>query len=97
MNIYTVTYDPQPIAWKQTTESRYWEMLEVLPPASQNGFGFLVGEPSDHRQCTVNVSVEPMARFVAFVEVKGKFYESARPLTVAEFRAFWPADVNVAA
>jgi hypothetical protein len=37
-----------PITWAECTKARYWEMLEVLPPAVQRSGGFLVGEPMDH-------------------------------------------------
>ena len=83
--------------WKKTTEARYWEMLEILPPAAQSLYGFLVGEPWDHRACTVTKSVEPVARFQAFVEVGGKFYENTTPMTIAEFKAFTPSHIKEAA
>ena len=36
------------MTWKRTTEAKYDEMLEILPPALWTGLGFLVGEPLDH-------------------------------------------------
>jgi hypothetical protein len=38
---------------KECTEERYDEMLGILPPALMLGKGFLVGEPFDHRTCSV--------------------------------------------
>lgn len=71
----------------KTTEAKYWEMLEVLPPAIMTGDGFLVGEPMDH-----NAQGQP--RFSAFFEYpRGTFYESVGPMTVAEFRALQPSDL----
>lgn len=63
-----------------TTEARYREMLEVLPPAVWTGLGFLVGEPHDH-------NAEGQPRFACFVQRGDKFFEVSRALTVAEFRA----------
>lgn len=69
-----------PVEWKEVTEERYWEMLEVLPPACQQRGGFLVGEPWDHH------AVSGRARYGAYLERGGKFYESLRPVTVSEFK-----------
>lgn len=68
------------IEWTETTEERYWEMLEVLPPAFMKGGGFLVGEPYDHHATTGR------PRFAAFREIQGKYFEANRPLTVQEMR-----------
>lgn len=68
------------MAWKQTTEERYDEMLGVLPPALWLGHGFLVGEPFDHDRMG-------RPRFAAFVYIDGKFYENSDPMTAQEFRA----------
>ena len=50
------------ITWIETTEERYYEMLGVLPPASQGSMigahGFQVGEPMDH-----NERGEPSCRY----------------------------------
>ena len=72
--------------WKECTEERHDEMLCVLPPAYWDHNGFLVGEPSTHRTCKVTGRVAPT--FAAFVSHNGKYYESAEPYTLAEFRAF---------
>jgi len=73
------------IKFKTTTSERFWEMLECLPPACQTGAGFLVGEPYDH-----DAAGRP--RFTAFFEARpdgteAAYYQSARPMTVAEFKA----------
>jgi hypothetical protein len=68
-----------------TTESRYWEMLGVLPPAYMDGHGFLVGEPMDHRHCRVTKVVR--ATYSAFLFHQGKFYESKEALTLPEYKA----------
>lgn len=73
--------------WKECTEERYDEMLCVLPPALWLAKGFLVGEPFDHRTCTVRGNVAPT--YAAFIQYKGQFYEGPN-MTEAEFRAFDP-------
>ena len=37
-----------PIILENSTEEKYWEMLEVLPPAVMMSGSFLVGEPVEH-------------------------------------------------
>ncbi len=69
-----------PPEFKQTTEAKYWEMLGMLPPAAQAGYGFLVGEAMNHTR-------EGVPTFTAFVETIGGFFESLQPMTVAEFIA----------
>lgn len=78
--------------FKTTTQERYWEMLECLPPAAQTGAGFLVGEPYDH-------DAKGRERYFAFFwqryddfekaahGLEEAFYEAAAPMTVAEFKA----------
>lgn len=77
--------------WIETTEARHDEMLGVLPPALWLPYGFLVGEPTDHRTCKVTGQVAPT--FAAFVSYDGRYYESSESLTVAEFRAFKVTDL----
>jgi hypothetical protein len=76
------------MTYETTTEDRYWYMLEVLPPASQTKWGFLVGEPVNHRKCTVLHRIMPT--YDAFFEVNGKYYASKAPMTPTEFRDFCP-------
>jgi hypothetical protein len=72
-----------PITWISTTEDRFNEMLEVLPPADQmNGFAaFLVGEPIDHDAG----NGEP--RYEGYRRDGGKWFVSSRPITRKEFQA----------
>ena len=70
-----------PIEWSETTEEKWWEMLEVLPPAAYNGKDFLVGEPCDHHAG----SGQP--RYEGYRNCGGKFWVSNRPMTRAEFSA----------
>ena len=74
------------ITFTPTTEDRYNEMLEVLPPAVWTGLGFLVGEPQDH-------NAEGQPRFACFVKLGDKFFEASRTVTVAEFRAVRVSDL----
>ncbi len=77
--------------WKRIDESRYWEMLGMLPPAMQTGLGFLVGEAYTHRTCAVTGEI--CAAFSAFAEHRGEFFEATGPMTRAEFRAVMSADI----
>jgi hypothetical protein len=70
---------------QECSEERYDEMLGILPPAVMLGKGFLVGEPFDHRTCSVTKVVR--ASYAAFFQKDGKFYEGDN-MTVPEFRAF---------
>jgi hypothetical protein len=75
-----------PVEWQEVTKDRYWQMLEVLPPACYlDGHnvtgGFLVGEPWDHHAGT------GQPRYAAFINKGGKYFESNRPMTRKEFRA----------
>jgi hypothetical protein len=64
---------------KRTSEKQYWYALEVLPPAYQDGYGFLVGEPQDHARCEISKEVLP--RFDAYVHKGKRYYVSIRALT----------------
>jgi hypothetical protein len=68
-----------PIIWQETTEEKYFEMLEVLPPAYMAGGAFLVGEPWDHHARTG----EP--RFQAFRHTD-KYLVANRPVTRNELK-----------
>ena len=69
-----------PITWTETTEERYGEMLEVLPPIAMGNGGFLVGEPWDHHALTGD------PRFQAYRQVGERYEASNRAMTVQEFR-----------
>jgi hypothetical protein len=74
------------MAWKLTTETKYDEMLEILPPALWTGLGFLVGEPLDH-------DADGRPRFEAFIKVGGRFYVGTAPMTVKAFRSLKAEDL----
>jgi len=71
-----------PITWEPSTEERFEEMLCVLPPAAwdHGAGGFLVGEPYDHD------AGNGQPRYQGFREFGGKYYQSSRPMTRAEFK-----------
>jgi len=69
--------------WKRVSERRYFEMLEVLPPAVWLSYGFLVGEPHDHRVCKITGRTAPS--FAAFVKLGDEFFEGPT-MTAEEFR-----------
>lgn len=71
------------ITWNRTTSERYWEMLEILPPAVMGGGGFMVGEPMDH-------NAEGFPTFTAFKQVGKQYFEASEPMTIREFRKFVP-------
>ena len=85
------------LTWKRTHELRFQEMLEMLPPATQTGHGFLVGEPWRHRKCEAS-GREDQPAFMAFVEHRREgateYFEAEGPMTVAEFRALDPRTVS---
>jgi hypothetical protein len=73
-------------------ETRFNEMLEVLPPLAWCSKGFLVGEAWSHRDCTITGRY--CATFMAMVDrsrvaapFEARFVESTVGLTVAEWRA----------
>jgi hypothetical protein len=74
--------------WKRTSRKKYWDALEVLPPAYQDANGFLLGEPQDHDYCEVDKLVMP--RYDACVQKGKRYYVSIRPLTLAEYRKYVP-------
>ncbi|MEK7994733.1 MAG: hypothetical protein AAB403_13095 [Planctomycetota bacterium] len=67
----------------ECSAERYDEMLGVLPPALYTSYGFLVGEPFDHRKCKVTEVIR--ATYAAFVFHDGKYYEGPN-MTAPEFR-----------
>lgn len=71
--------------WKEITAKQYNDTLEVLPPALWLSFGFLMGEPANHRKCKVSGNVMPT--YTPFVYAFGRFYEGS-PMTAAEFKQF---------
>jgi hypothetical protein len=73
--------------WKRVTEARYWEMLEILPPAMQTAHGFLVGEPWRH----VMENGREVGAFMAFVRHGGEHFECSEALTARQFGKLDPA------
>lgn len=77
-----------PLKWRRISRARYWEMLEVLPPAAWSSGAFLVGEPTDYCAKTGR------PRFSVFREEKGSIsenhFEGSRPITFAEFKELRP-------
>ena len=70
---------------KECSAERYDEMLGVLPPALWLGKGFLVGEPSTHRRCTITKKILPT--YSAFFFAYRRYYEGD-DMTIPEFKAF---------
>lgn len=68
--------------WREVTEAKFDEMLNVLPPAAfVRGFShFMVGEPWDHHALT------GQPRFSAYKFTGGKYFEFSRPMTFREFK-----------
>jgi len=73
-----------PVTWNETTEDKYHEMLNILPPACWTGDYFLVGEPWDHH------AVTGRARYAAFGwnRETDRYVESSRPMTIKELKEF---------
>ena len=80
------------IKWTPTTEEKYWEMLEVLPPAIMTDLGFLVGEPLDHGACPITGNFGP--RFEAFAKVGDDFFVAAEAMSPNGFRQITPQQVT---
>lgn len=74
---------PPDFSWLPTTEERYHDMLEVLPPAAMMRGAFLVGEAQDH------LSDDGSPRFTVYRYFRsaGEYAVGSRPITVAEFEA----------
>lgn len=79
--------------WIETTDDRYWQMLEMLPPACHRSVGFLVGEPYDHARCTITGLLK--MRYTAFARVgsPARIFEADRPMTIPEFQRVTADDV----
>lgn len=73
------------MAIKEVTESRYDEMLNILPPRLWLGYGFLVGEPVNDRFFTVTGNKS--ATYASFFNAFGGYYKGD-PMTVQEFVKF---------
>lgn len=81
------------VGFKECTEYRYNELLEVLPPLGWVKKGFLVSEPWSHRVCRVAGNYR--ATYQAVVHhCSGKFYESTEGVTLPEWRALDPVTLT---
>ena len=69
-----------PLTWQEITEERYEYAFEVLPPAAYSQYGFLLGEPQDHH------AGNGQPRYSAYRHINGRYEESSRPVTIAEFK-----------
>jgi hypothetical protein len=70
--------------WKPCTKARYWEMLEILPPAVMGGGAFMVGEPINH-------DAQGQPTFRGFKKVEGgKFFETVNPMNIQDFAKLCP-------
>lgn len=76
--------------WREITRAKYYEVLEILPPALVTAHGFLQGEPFDFRTCKVTGHFR--ATYAAYVEHAARYYAGPN-MTTAEFRAFKPEDL----
>lgn len=79
-----------PVEWLPTTEARFYEMLECLPPAMWTATGFLVGEPYDHD------ALSGRPRYQAFRQRGNVFEVANRPMTREEFRAVARTTIGLA-
>ena len=72
--------------WKRTTRAKYWQALEVLPPAYMSGGNFLLGEPQDHGKCDVTGHILP--RYEGYIQKGKSYFVSKRALTLPEFKKY---------
>lgn len=88
-NAKGIRQNAEPRDWREVTEDRYDEMLNVLPPAAYIRGAFLVGEAYDHHAGTGR------PRFQCFKTEGGKHYElSGTYLTHAQFCEMFGACPN---
>ena len=66
------------LLFQKVTRSKYFEMLEVLPPVYHNKGVFLVGEPTDHNS-------EGKPRYQAYFTIDDDFYTLTEPQTLESF------------
>lgn len=73
--------------WTEITHDDYWEALEVLPPALQTRYGFLIGEPTRHND-------EGEGLYGAYLELgerdRRRYYASDEPLSQRAFASLRP-------
>lgn len=69
--------------WKPCSKARYWDMLEVLPPAVMGGGAFMVGEPQSH-----DANGQPT--FWGFKQVGDKYFEATQAMNIQDFAKLCP-------
>lgn len=82
--------------WLETSEERFFEMLEVLPPEMMLGGGFLVGEPAIHKRDGISGNVMPA--FDAYKKIgkfgsDEKFFVYPEPVTMPEFKELMKGNI----
>lgn len=70
--------------WKPCTKAKYWDMLEVLPPAVMGGGAFMVGEPQSHDPATGQPT------FWGYKQVGEKFFATDEAMTIQAFAKICP-------
>lgn len=69
--------------WKKIGRDRYWEMLEILPPAVMGGGAFMVGEPQ-------SIDANGTPTFWGFKQTGEAYFEATSAMTIAEFSKLCP-------
>jgi hypothetical protein len=67
------------MSWLEITETEYFDVLGLLPPALQLDHGFLFDEPTIHR------AGRPC--YSPYLRIYGRYYAGSEPMTNVEFRA----------
>lgn len=76
--------DAESKEWEETTEEKYYDMLNVLPPAAMCNGAFLVGEPWDHHAVTGRPRFS-CYRMTNFQHEGEKFFKLKGCITHAQF------------
>lgn len=72
-----------PALWRTISAEHYIDLFELLPPAAYRDNGFLMGDPMDHRLCTVTQKIAPT--YLACLRRGDEHFQSTKTYTVAEF------------
>jgi hypothetical protein len=77
------------MTWKPATKARYWDMLEVLPPAVMGGGAFMVGEPMKWtnvflRQIGLKLSDLKSSRIIYGAKTIAELQERARQREISQ-------------
>jgi hypothetical protein len=65
--------------WVEITETEFRDALEVLPPALRLDHGFLLDEPTIHK--------DGRPCYSPYLQIGGHYYAGSEPMTIPEFRA----------